>query len=160
MPGRPTTILSPRLLPGHAMAAAAAAGRVSLPGGSPAADAPETAVEQNTITEFQSTVTETATEMEPALAEPVPIGNAGSATSTATRDAAISPTTRTFTARLSVLRVSCSMRSNSTIRPKSPKDEKAKIFTTASRGDQKSRATYQKRYGRPTAGGFRQLLST
>ncbi len=137
--------------PGHAMAAAAAAGQVSLPVGSAAADAPATAVEQNTITEFQSTVTETVTEMEPALAEPVPIGNAES-TSTATRDAAISPEDQDIHrkaqrfARLLVDEIKLYNQA------KVAEGRKSKdLYDRLQEVIEKSRATYQKRYGNTVA---------
>jgi hypothetical protein len=128
--------------PGHALAAAAAAGEVSLPVASIATEAPAMAVEpHNTITEFQSTVVE----MEPALAEPA-------AASEAPPDAAISPEDQDIHrkaqrfARLLVDEIKLYNRAKVT-----EGRENKDLYDRLQEAIEKSRATYQKRYGNTVA---------
>ncbi|MFZ0796903.1 MAG: hypothetical protein WAM98_03880, partial [Terriglobales bacterium] len=136
--------------PGHAMAAAASAGEVSVPVAS-AAVAPAIAVEpQNTIAEFQST----AVEMEPALVEPAPIGHA-EATSIPTPEAmpaAISPEDQDIHrkaqrfARLLVDEIKLYNQAK-VAEGRKNKD----LYDRLKEAIEKSRATYQKRYGNTVA---------
>jgi len=132
--------------PSHAMAAAASAGQVSLPVGSAASGTPATAVEQNTVTEFQSAVAE----MEPALVEPVPIGHTESAV-TAMPDASLSPEddmhrkAQRF-ARLLVDEIKLYNQAK-VAEGRKKKD----LYDRLQEVIEKSRATYQKRYGNTVA---------
>ena len=103
------------------------------------------------ITELKSTVTETVTEMDPALAEPVPIGNAES-TSTATHDDAISPEDQDIhrkAQRFSRLLVDEIKLYNQAQVAEGRKNRD--LYDRFQEVIEKSRATYQKRYGSTVA---------
>jgi hypothetical protein len=146
---------APAFVSGHAMAAAASASEVSAPVASAAVEAPAmaaagaTAETQSAIAEVQSAVVE----MDPALAEPLPVGHAETAATLETPPVtAISPEDQEVHrkaqrfARLLVDEVKLYNQAK-VAEGRKNKDLYDRLKDTI----EKSRATYQKRYGHTVA---------
>ena len=161
-----------------AMAAAASAGETSGAAAGEALAAPsmeassveaQTMVADNAIMETRSAIApllsevqSAIAEMEPALAEPLPIGHAE--TARCYREPVLAPRSRPrirkFTAKLSVLPACWSMRSNSTIRRKVAEGrQNQRSLRPAERSDREE-PRYVPEALREHGCRFRQLLST